>query len=108
MDHIFPSDFIWGCGTAAHQVEGNLQNDWTIWEQAPSHIFENQKVGRACAWWEGLYLEDFDRALQLHNNSFRLSIEWSRVEPEPGKWDEGALAHYRDMLRALQMRGLAP
>ncbi|MEP7287119.1 MAG: family 1 glycosylhydrolase [Chloroflexota bacterium] len=104
----FPQGFLWGCATAAHQVEGRNINDWSRWEQTPGHIFQNQRSSRACEWWDGRYLEDFDRAAEMHNNAHRFSVEWSRIEPEPGKWDEAALQHYRDMLTALHARGIIP
>jgi beta-glucosidase len=106
--HQFPRGFLWGCATAAHQVEGQNVNDWWRWEQTPGHIFQNQKSGDACQWWKGRYLEDFDRAAEMNNNAQRLSIEWSRIEPEPGKWDTYALERYRDMLNALHERGMRP
>jgi beta-glucosidase len=33
-------------------------------------------------------------------------VEWSRIQPEPDKWDEEALEKYRAMLRGLHERGL--
>jgi beta-glucosidase len=104
----FPRGFLWGCATAAHQVEGQNANDWWRWEQTPGHIFQDQKSGKACDWWSGRYLEDFDRAAEMHNNAQRFSVEWSRIEPEPGKWDEWALEKYRAMLKALHDRGMTP
>src|SRR5260221_799411 len=106
--HQFPQGFLWGCATAAHQVEGQNINDWWRWEQIPGKIFKDQQSGLACDWWAGRYLEDFDRAVDMHNNALRLSIEWSRIEPEPGKWDDAALDRYREMLNALRDRGLTP
>lgn len=106
--NLFPPGFLWGCATASHQVEGDLVNDWTRWEQTPGHIFQNQQSGRACEWWRGRYEEDFDRAAALHNNTQRISIEWSRIEPEAGKWDDSALNRYGDMLKALHTRGMKP
>src|SRR3989304_764439 len=44
----------------------------------------------------------------LHQNAPRLSIEWSRLERNPGQWDDGALARYREMLTGLRQRGIAP
>ncbi|MCC7451516.1 MAG: family 1 glycosylhydrolase [Anaerolineae bacterium] len=106
--HQFPRGFLWGCATDSHQVECDNHNDWKRWEETPGHIFHNQKSGKACEWWAGRYKEDFDRAMDMHNNAQRFSIEWSRIEPEPGKWDEAALSHYRDMLKALHERGMTP
>src|SRR5512135_441770 len=100
----FPAGFLWGTATAAHQVEGgNTNNNWYKWEQeghtaAPS--------GRATDWWNGRWQDDFDRAAETGQNAHRLSVEWSRIQPEPGRWDEQALERYRTMLRGLRDRGL--
>src|SRR5512140_3650421 len=100
----FPRGFLWGCGTAAHQVEGNnTNNQWWQWEQQ-GHT--NGKSGLACDWWGGRWREDFDRAAEGHENAQRISVEWSRIEPEPGTWDEEALEKYRNMLRGLHQRGM--
>jgi beta-glucosidase len=105
----FPPNFLWGTATASHQVEGNnIGNDMWQWEQSPGHILNGDRSGLACDWWGGRWREDFDRAAQGGQNAHRLSIEWSRIEPRPGVWDDAALGHYREMLRGLHQRGLRP
>jgi beta-glucosidase len=107
--HPFPADFLWGCSTAAHQVEGNNNNDWTVWEKTPGHVWHDIPSGAACDWWAGKrYLGDFDRAAAMQNNAQRISIEWSRIEPEPGRWNDDAIDFYREMLKALRDRGMRP
>jgi len=105
----FPSGFLWGTSTSGYQVEGNnLNTNWTQWENQPGKILENQKVGKACDWWAGRWKEDMDRAVVTHQNSHRLSIEWSRIQPEMNRWDEFSLDHYREILRGLRDRGILP
>ena len=105
----FPPNFLWGTATAAHQVEGNnTGNDWWQWELEPGRIMRGDRSGLACDWWGGRWREDFDRAAEAGQNAHRLSVEWSRIEPRPGIWDDAALAHYREMLRGLHQRGLRP
>jgi len=105
----FPAGFLWGAATAAHQVEGgNTNNTWHAWEQAGGRVYQNQTHGLACDWWGGRYLEDFDRAAELHHNAHRFSVEWSRIEPEEGRFDDRALAVYADMIAALRARGMEP
>ncbi len=104
----FPPDFKWGTATSSHQVEGNnTNNDWWAWEQVEGHIKEEHRSGLACNWWERAE-EDFDRAAELGQNAHRLSVEWSRIEPEEGRFDEAALERYRAMLRGLRERGIEP
>src|SRR3989338_4706506 len=101
----FPPTFLWGAATSAHQVEGdNCHNDWWAWEQA-SRVKEPS--GAACDHYQR-FGEDFDLVQRLHHNAHRLSIEWSRIEPEPGRWDEQAIAHYQDVIHALRERDLEP
>jgi beta-glucosidase len=105
----FPKGFRWGTATAAHQVEGeNTRNDWWAWEQEPGRILRGDKSGKACDWWGGRWKEDLDRAAQAGQNAHRLSVEWSRIEPEPGRWDETALEFYRELLAGMRARGIEP
>lgn len=110
MNHPFPSGFLWGAATAAHQVEGNNHNNqWWAWEQTPGHIYQNQRSGLACNWWTpGGAEADFELAQALGQNAHRLSVEWSRLEPVEGEFDAAAFGRYREMLRALRSRGLTP
>lgn len=108
-DYQFPPGFLWGTATAAHQVEGNnLHNDWWVWEQQKDRILHGHQSGLACDWWGGRWQEDFDRAADTYQNTHRLSLEWSRIEPEPALWDETALESYRAMLLGLIERGMIP
>jgi len=105
----FPRGFLWGTATASHQVEGNNRNNnWWQWEQIPGHIAKEQKSGIACDWWGGKWREDFDRAQETHQNAHRFSIEWSRVQPKPDRFDYKALEVYREMVRGLMNRNMTP
>jgi beta-glucosidase len=102
----FPRGFLWGTATAAHQVEGNnTNNNWWKWEQE-GHT--NGKSGLACDWWGGRWKEDMDRAAETGQNAHRFSVEWSRIQPTPDRWDESALERYRAMVRGMVERGLTP
>lgn len=104
----FPQGFLWGSATSSHQVEGfNTNNDMWAWEQGEGNITNGDKSGRACDWWGGRWREDFDRAHETYQNAHRLSIEWSRIQPAPDRWDEQALDKYRDMLQGLRQRKMA-
>ncbi len=99
------ADFLWGAATAAHQVEGgNRWNDWWALEEAGRLP---HRSGEACRHFE-LYESDFDLARSLGHNAHRLSLEWSRIEPEEGRGSAGALAHYTRVVAALCARGLEP
>ena len=105
----FPNGFLWGTATSSHQVEGNNKNNnWWKWEQETGRILHGDKSGLACDWWGGRWKEDLDRADESHQNAHRLSIEWSRVQPSPDRWDETALERYREIVRSLVERKLIP
>jgi beta-glucosidase len=102
----FPKGFLWGTATASHQVEGNnTNNNWYRWEQ-DGHT--KGKAGLACDWWGGRWKEDMDRAAETAQNTHRFSVEWSRIQPAPDRWDEAALEHYRNMARGMIERGIMP
>jgi beta-glucosidase len=103
----FPKDFLWGVSSSAHQFEGgNCNNQWLEWEKAGG-IKSGDRCDRACDWWINAE-RDFDLAQTLGLNALRLSVEWSRIEPEPGRYDAQAIARYRQMLQALHARGIRP
>jgi beta-glucosidase len=105
-----PEGFLWGAATAAHQNEGdNTGNQWAAWEQQTGRIYAGQRSGRATNWWDlETAAADFDRAAELGLNSLRVSVEWSRIEPDPGTFDKAALARYAEMISLLKARGLEP
>ncbi len=101
----FPPDFLWGAATSAHQVEGgNTNNDWAAWE-ASGHVAV--PAGEACDHYHR-YEQDFDLAQSLRHNAHRFSLEWSRIEPEDGRFSDDALAHYSAVIDALRARGIEP
>jgi beta-glucosidase len=100
--------FLWGAGTSSHQVEGgNDKNDWWDWEMLPGKILGGDRSGAACLSWER-YEEDLDLLRSFGLDAYRLSIEWSRIEPEAGRYDEAAIDHYRRVLLACRSRGITP
>jgi beta-glucosidase len=103
----FPENFIWATATAAHQVEGgNTNNDVWVMEQTPHSMFR-EKSGDACDHFNR-YPEDIRMLAELGFNSYRFSIEWARVEPQPGVYSQDALEHYRRMLQCCHDNGLKP
>lgn len=103
----FPPDFRWGTATSSYQVEGNNRNsDWWQWEQ-DGRILLNHRSGKASDWWENAE-RDLDMAAEMGTNAHRLSLEWSRIEPEPSVFDKDAIDRYREILQAMVNRGIEP
>ena len=128
---MFPKNFYWGAATSAHQVEGGNTNNWTEWEKANARRlaletkerfsalpmrsrlkgvmrdFQNYISKDACDHYNR-FVGDFDLARSLGHNAHRFSIEWSRIEPKEGVFDESEIEHYRAGIAALRERGMEP
>src|SRR4051794_17370143 len=100
----WPEGFYWGTGASSTQCEGAAPaSDWIAWERdghAPPSGDGNGFGER--------YRDDFAIYASLGLTHHRLSIEWARVEPEPGRHDDAAIAHYRDILSAAREAGGSP
>jgi len=128
---LFPDDFLWGASTSGHQVEGGNYDQWTAWELARATEMAKAAEGRyktLPAWpkvkmqattpanyisGKGVdhyhrYKEDFDIARKIGLNAFRFGIEWSRLEPEPGVWDQKEIDHYHNYIDEMKKHGLEP
>lgn len=103
----FPRGFLWGAATAAHQVEGNNINSdlWLIEHLKPSPFAEPS--GDACDSWNR-HLDDIALVAKLGLTAYRFSIEWARIEPEPGTFSVATLAYYRRLAEACRRLGIAP
>lgn len=100
----FPNEFLFGAATSSYQVEGGIENN--DWAQA-GREGRVPEAGLACDHYNR-YEEDLDIAQSLGHTAHRFSIEWARVEPEEGVFNEEALEHYKKVARALRMRGMEP
>lgn len=126
----FPEGFYFGAATSSHQVEGGCINDWSVWEKQNAGRLAAESVKyRGLPSWDSVkekatdpgnyisgiaadhynrYEEDFELAEKIGLNAYRFSIEWSRIEPEPGRWNEDAINHYISMIKALRKRKIEP
>ncbi len=93
--------FLWGIATSAFQLEGSVDADWTAWDPAL------RRRPEASNHYE-LYREDLRLLKDLGVNAYRFSIEWSRIEPEEGRWDEEVLDHYGHIVDILAASGIEP
>lgn len=126
-----PINFFFGASISSHQVEGGNNNNWTEWEKKNAIRLANTAESRK-GWvpiWDEVkdyaknpnnyisgkaadhltrFNQDFDIARQLNLNSIRFSIEWSRIEPEEGKFNSEAILHYHNYIDALIGNKLEP
>ena len=104
----FPDGFLFGTATSAHQVEGGNANSWTEWEKSNGHhILDGSESGKVADHWHR-YASDFRYLSEMNLNAHRFSIEWSRLEPKAGEWDQAAMDRYQDMVRELKALNIEP
>jgi len=107
----FPNDFIWGFSSSGHQFEGNSTNNtWSKWEEGnfpdgTPHV--KDRSGIACDHWNR-YKEDIQLLKKTGAKSFKFSVEWSKIEPQEGVYDQAALTHYEDLCKELVNNGIKP
>lgn len=107
MTVSFPEGFVWGAATAAHQVEGNnTSSDFWLLEHTEGTAFA-EPSGDACDQYHR-YPDDIALLSRLGFGSYRLSIEWARIEPEEGHFSQAALDHYRRVLTTCHENGVKP
>jgi len=109
---VLRSGFLLGAATASHQVEGGNDNDWSEWEKGSfpdgtPHIKHRDVSGTACDSWNR-FAGDVTLLRELGANAYRLSVEWSRLEPEEGSWNEAAADRYLEWMRMLRAQGIQP
>ena len=99
--------FLIGAATAPHQVEGNNTNsDCWVMEQL-KHSDYAEPSGDACDHYNR-YAEDIALLAASGCNAYRFGIEWARVEPMEGRFDDSAIEHYRQVIRCCEENGVTP
>jgi beta-glucosidase len=110
----FPPKFVWGCATAAYQVEGAASEDgrgpsvWDTFSHTAGKTFEGQTGDVA----DDSYhrFEDDARLLKgLGTTAYRFSISWSRIFPNgTGQPNAQGLAHYDRVIDNLLAQQIDP
>ena len=100
-----PKNFLMGSATASLQIEGgDTNNNWYRWCNE-GHIHDGSSCIRANDHWNR-YREDIQWMKQLNHKVYRMGLEWSRIEPEKGKFNPEAISHYRDEIKLLLQNGI--
>jgi beta-glucosidase len=103
----FPKDFLIGASTAAHQVEGNnIHSDYYTMELMKSTSFIEPSADAVDHY--NRYEEDIKLLADAGLNCYRFSIEWARIEPKEGVFNEEEVEHYRKMLLCCRENGVTP
>ncbi|MBN9465155.1 family 1 glycosylhydrolase [Brevundimonas sp.] len=99
--------FLWGSAGAAYQIEGgNVASDLWVMEHVQPTIFR-ERSGDAADTYNRVE-EDVALAASLGFNAHRFSIEWARIEPEPGQISLAAIAYYRKVFESIRRHGMTP
>ena len=103
----FSKDFLLGAATAAHQVEGNNTNSdcWAM-EHMEHTSYAEPSLDAVDHYHR--YEEDIQLMAKAGLNAYRFSLEWARIEPSEGKFNEEAIEHYRDVIHCCKKYGIEP
>ncbi|MBN2426227.1 MAG: family 1 glycosylhydrolase [Calditrichaceae bacterium] len=101
--------FLWGTATSSFQIEGQIENDMTEWEKLGKFRRDgNDPVyGSAIGHWDR-WKEDFELLREIGVNAYRFSVEWSRIEKQPGIFDEQVLEKYKAFISWLNASDITP
>ena len=107
MMNTLPQDFLVGAATAAHQVEGNnIHSDYWAMEHMKYGNFNEPSLDAVDHY--NRYEEDIKMVAEAGLNAYRFSIEWARIEPKQGVYDENEIEHYRKVLTCCRENGVEP
>ncbi len=110
----FPPGFVWGCATAAYQIEGGVHEGgrgasiWDVFSHTPGKTY-NGDTGDVADDSYHLYKEDVRLLKNLGVRAYRMSIAWPRIFPQgTGQPSAAGLDYYKRVLDELQQNGIAP
>lgn len=108
-----PEGFWWGISTSSYQTEeqppdpkglGYFETDWDVFykhgklkEPRANGVYSYSEVER-----------DILALKSLGVTHYRFGIEWARIEPKPGQYNEEALKHYISVIDRLRASGIEP
>lgn len=105
-------DFLFGAASCTYQDSGSENcpfSQWASWEK--NTLPPENRSGRSANFFQ-LYQTDpmqiIHRLQQLGVNSYRLSIEWSLIEPTQGEFNADALSVYVRFCQQLRSHGIIP
>ena len=103
----FNQNFLIGAATAAHQVEGNNENSdcWAL-EHMKDSSYAEPSLDAVDHY--NRYEEDIALMAEAGLNAYRFSLEWARIEPKEGVFEEKEVAHYRNVIRCCKKHGIEP
>lgn len=114
MKYKFPENFWWGAAASGIQTEGNTNkvNDsiWDLWyKKEPERFFEKISSSKVCDTYNR-FREDVKLMKDINFNSFRTSIQWSRLikDFETGETCPDAVRFYNEYFDEMIKAGIEP
>ncbi|MFE3226122.1 family 1 glycosylhydrolase [Nocardia sp. NPDC059228] len=98
-------DFHWGVAAAGFQNEGRAPD--SNWRRYVDTHPDDDRYGDSVDFYDR-YASDIALAANLGVDTYRLSIEWARVQPRPGVWDADGFAFYDRVIAAIRAAGMRP
>ena len=108
---IFNRDFVFGVATSSYQIEGAFDKDgrtpsiWDTFSKTEGKVFNMDNGDVACDHYHR-YKEDVAIIKELGVDSYRLSIAWPRIFPEPGRYNPKGMEFYKNLLTELKNNGI--
>ena len=101
------NNMLLGVASAATQVDGGeLDHTWNDWYEG-GYIKDGSNPAVATGHWER-WREDIMLMHSMGIKTYRFGIEWARVEPEEGYYDEDAIAHIKEEIMLLLALDIKP
>ncbi len=114
MSLRFPKGFLWGCATAAYQIEGAPAADgkgpsiWDRYAHTPGMMANGDHGDVACDHYHR-FREDIALMKQLGMQAYRFSLSWARIVPQgTGPVNPAGLRFYSDLIDELLRQGIEP
>ena len=111
----FPKGFFWGTASSGPQTEGRFDGDgkgeniWDYWYNKEPEKFFNHIGPDKASYNYQYYKEDVRLMKATGHNSFRTSIQWSRLIPEGvGAVNPQAVDFYNSFIDELITNGIEP
>ncbi len=96
-----------GAATSAHQTEGNNVNS-DCWQLEHMENSSYHELSGMAADHYNRFREDIAEMKNAGMNAYRFSIEWARIEPEKGRFDDKEVRHYKEVLDCCRQNGIEP
>ena len=110
----FPDGFLWGCATAAYQIEGGAKADgkgpsiWDTFSHTPGKVHNND-TGDVADDSYYRYKEDVQMLKWLGAKIYRFSTSWPRIFPQgTGQPNGKGIAYYDRLVDELLANGIQP